>query len=273
MSRTGAQTAVDQVPDMDFDEDVTACAALVERADPDRFAAVMAAPAERRPALFAIYAFNVEVSRAPWVTQEPMIAQMRLQWWRDVLDEIRGGGPVRRHEVASPLSRVLDQRGAELLEQVIDARERDVERAAFADTQGVLDYVDNSSGALLVAATRTLGPASEDLVRVAGRAQGMANFLRAVPALHGAGWRALPDDAPETITALARAGLEDLHNARAGRRDVSRAARPALLGIWQTGPVLRRAVRAPARVAAGTLDPAPVARRLSLIWSAATGRW
>ncbi len=65
---------------------LAACAALVERGDPDRFLAVMAAPAWARARLFPLYAFNLEVARAPWVTEEPMIAEMRLQWWRDVVE-------------------------------------------------------------------------------------------------------------------------------------------------------------------------------------------
>ena len=89
-------------------EDVIACADLVRRGDPDRFRAVMAAPVAARERLFPVYAFNLEVSRAPWVTEEPMVAEMRLQWWRDALGEIREGGPVRRHEVATPLSGVVD---------------------------------------------------------------------------------------------------------------------------------------------------------------------
>ena len=55
---------------VEFDDDVKACAALVHRADPDRFMAVMAAPVPARPLLFPLYALNVEVARAPWVTQE-----------------------------------------------------------------------------------------------------------------------------------------------------------------------------------------------------------
>ena len=82
---------------MQFDADLTACAALVEKADPDRFRAAMAAPVAARAVLFPLYALNVEVTRAPWVTQEPMLAEMRLQWWRDALQEIADGGPVRRH--------------------------------------------------------------------------------------------------------------------------------------------------------------------------------
>ena len=81
---------------------IQACADLVARGDPDRFRAAMAAPVPARQVLFPIYAFAVEVSRAPWVTQEPMIAEMRLQWWRDVCDEIEAGKPARAQEVVGP---------------------------------------------------------------------------------------------------------------------------------------------------------------------------
>lgn len=87
---------------MNFDADTIGCAGIVERGDPDRFRAAMAAPPKARAVLFPLYAFNVEVSRAPWASQEPMIAEMRLQWWRDALDEIATGKPARRHEVVTP---------------------------------------------------------------------------------------------------------------------------------------------------------------------------
>ena len=49
-----------------YSEDVIACAKLVERGDPLRLRAVMAAPSDLRPALFTLFAFNLEVARAPW---------------------------------------------------------------------------------------------------------------------------------------------------------------------------------------------------------------
>ena len=64
---------------------LAACAAMVARGDPDRFLAVMAAPVTVRARLLPLYAFNLEVARAPWVTDEALIAEMRLQWWRDVV--------------------------------------------------------------------------------------------------------------------------------------------------------------------------------------------
>ena len=98
-----------------LNDDVIACARLLERGDPERFRAVMATPLEVRKTLFPIFAFNLEVARAPWVTKEPLIAEMRLQWWQDVLSEISDGRAVRRHEVATPLAISLTPAAAEVL--------------------------------------------------------------------------------------------------------------------------------------------------------------
>ena len=67
---------------MEFNDDIIACAGLVERGDPDRFRTVMAAPLAARPVMFTLYALNVEVARAPWVTKEAMMIQLiqRAPW-------------------------------------------------------------------------------------------------------------------------------------------------------------------------------------------------
>jgi phytoene synthase len=64
----------------------THCEALVREADKDRFLATLFAPAKYRRALFALYAFNVEIARVREVVREPMAGEIRLQWWRDVLN-------------------------------------------------------------------------------------------------------------------------------------------------------------------------------------------
>ncbi len=87
--------------------DWTACAEQVQRADPDRFLSAMTARPDQRGPLMVLYAFNLEVARAPWVTKEPLIAEMRLQWWRDAIAEVFEGREVRRHEVVTPLGEVI----------------------------------------------------------------------------------------------------------------------------------------------------------------------
>ena len=67
---------------------LSACAELVRRGDPDRFLVAMAAPSEARARLLPLYAFNLDIARAPWASTDPNIALMRLQFWRDTLAEI-----------------------------------------------------------------------------------------------------------------------------------------------------------------------------------------
>ena len=255
------------------DDDLNACADLVRRGDPDRFMAVMAAPVSARRMLFPIYAFNVEVARAPWVTQEPMIAEMRLQWWRDALEEIRAGGPVRRHDVVTPLAQVLDGSAAVVLDQLVTMRRWDICRDPFEDEAHFRDYIGKTSGNLLLVAARSLGPAPEAPIRAAGYAQGLANWLRAVPDLEKSGRIPLIDGTHAGVRALALDGLRHLEQSRCARRGVKKAVRPALLSLWQAGAILRRASRSPRCVAEGGLERSPIAARMSLMWYAATGRW
>jgi len=254
-------------------DDTAACADLVRRADADRFRAVMAAPPEARPRLFAIYACNLEIARAPWVTAEPMIAEMRLQWWRDALAEIHSGGTVRSHEVVLPLSEAIDGEGARLLDELTVARRWDIYKDPFEDAEGFRAYIDRTSANLLVVAARALGPAPERPLRDAGYAMGVANWLRAVPALERAGRVPLVDGRPGAVRELAEEGLDALARARAQRRSIPGPARPAMLVLWQTGAILGAARSDPGRVADGRLDPAPFRSRLMLIARAATGRW
>ncbi|WP_371227121.1 squalene/phytoene synthase family protein [Roseovarius sp. 2305UL8-3] len=254
-------------------DDLNACADLVRRGDPERFMAAMAAPVAARQILFPLYAFNVEVARAPWVTQEALIAEMRLQWWRDALEEIRAGGFVRRHEVVTPLAGILDAEGASLLDDLIIARYWDINRDPFEDVAAFDTYITNTSGHLMLAAARALGQADKGVVLDAGYAHGLGNLLRAIPALEEAGRVPLVDGRPDTVRSLADTGLARLHSARKARRKISKEARPALLPAWKTGAILRRAVASPMRVSEGRLDISPIASRLRLIARAGSGRW
>ncbi len=258
---------------VDFDDDVKACAALVHRADPDRFMAVMAAPVALRPKLFPLYALNVEVARAPWVTQETMIAEMRLQWWRDALQEIAEGKAVRRHEVVTPLSQVLSPDLAATLDEYVAVRRWDIYRDPFEDEAHFDTYINHSAGSLMVAAAQVLGEADEAVLRDFGYGVGVANWFRAIPDLEARGRIPLLDGTPDGVRSLAQKALDKLQRARSNSAGVSADARPALFAGWQAEWVLRRVVTRPERVAVGDLAQGEIRRRASLMWSVASGRW
>jgi phytoene synthase len=103
------------------------CEALVRAADKDRFLTTLFAPAERRDALFALYAFNVEIARVREVVREPVAGEIRLQWWSDVLGGA-GRGEVAAHPVASALlaSIARYRLPAERFKALIEARRFDL---------------------------------------------------------------------------------------------------------------------------------------------------
>lgn len=171
--------------------------ALVRRNDPDRFLTALFAPAERRETLFVLYAFNHELARAREVVSEPLLALIRLQWWREVVEGAR-----RHHEVAGPLGAALDSGVLDAgdLVAMIDAREAEAEPAipTLGDWR---DYLAGSAGSLALAAGRLLGAPQPEALRMPGAAYGAAGVLRSVPALARRHRCLLPADV------LARHGL------------------------------------------------------------------
>jgi len=248
---------------------VDACAGLVSRGDPDRFLAVLAAPAPVRARLFPLYAFNLEVARAPWVTQEPLIAEMRLQWWRDVVENAASGA-AKAHEVAGPLHEVIRDFGLPIavLDRLVAARRWDIHRDPHEGIEGLETYLEDTGAGLMWLAARTLGApeVAEAAIRAYGWATAAAGYLRAAPELAARGRQPLPEGI--TSQDLARRGLERLAEARAARRLVPKAVAPALLAGWQTEGILRQAV---AGISSPELPEAQ--KRWRLMWQAFSGRW
>ena len=68
------------------------------------FSRTLFAPAETRGPLFALYAFNIEIASVRERAREPMPGEIRLQWWRDVLDGERAG-----EAAANPIAAALTE--------------------------------------------------------------------------------------------------------------------------------------------------------------------
>ena len=63
---------------------------LVRAADRDRFLAALFAPEPARRDLLALLAFDHELARTRSGTREPMLARIRLEWWREAVAEAAG---------------------------------------------------------------------------------------------------------------------------------------------------------------------------------------
>lgn len=222
-----------------------------------------------------LYAFNLEVARAPWVTKEEMIAEMRLQWWFDAIDEIFEDRNPRRHEVVSPLVDVIREAGLPRapFDALIKARRADIYRETPAGMDAIWGYLDGTSGGLLDLAARALGAQESALgaARCFGRGMGAANLLVSLPALETAGWKFFSDD--QQIRELAVQAKAYLKEARATGRDVPLQAGAAFRAGWQADVILARTAGAPQMARDGGLASSEFQRRLSLAWLAMRGNW
>ena len=71
----------------DFDH----AAEFVRQYDKDRYLSALLAPGQYRPGLMALYAFNSEIARIRELVSEPLPGEVRLQWWRDLLEGTEHG--------------------------------------------------------------------------------------------------------------------------------------------------------------------------------------
>lgn len=250
---------------------VSACAEIVAKGDPDRFLATMAAPKAARERLFPLYAFNVEVSRAPWVTTDPVIAEIRLRWWLEVLEEIAVGKRVRSHEVTTPLAQVLTPPAAQALRSVAEARMWDIEGAGFAGADDLWHHLDRTSGVLTEVAAGFFGPTQ--CAREFGQAIGLASWFRAVPSLAAAKKTPLPGSQIENISEMAKEGLKKVAAVRASWRNIPTEVRPVFLVGWQARHTLRATAHNPSRVIEGRLETSEFQRRSSLLVKSLMGRF
>ena len=162
------------------------CEALVREADPDRYWASLFAPADKRPHLYALYAFNFEVARVREAVREALVGEIRLQWWRDALQgEARGD--VRANPVAAALDDTIVQfrLPRQSFVDLIDARIFDLYDDLMPSLNDLEGYCGETSSSLIQLSSLILAdgsnPGTADAAGHAGVAYAIAGLLRAFP--------------------------------------------------------------------------------------------
>jgi NADH dehydrogenase [ubiquinone] 1 alpha subcomplex assembly factor 6 len=244
-------------------------AALVRRHDRDRYQTALFAPADRQEALFALYAFNYEIARVAEIVTQPMLGQIRLQWWRESIDAAFAGARPRPHEVAGPLVAVIAEFALTRahFDRMIDEREEDLADQPPATLAHLEEYAEGTAATLLYLVLEVLGvpePAAHEAAREIGIGYCLAGLLRAMPFHANAGRSYIPaeiaartgldpqDYAGLRDTAASRAAAAEIAEAAAGhldaarrnRREVLRSARAAMLPMVVAERFLSRLMRA-----------------------------
>jgi phytoene synthase len=161
------------------------CADQVRSHDFERYASTLFVDSDRRRALLALYAFNVEISRVREQVSQPLPGEIRMQWWTDMLAGAGHGG-VEGNPVAAELLRAIRIHGLpiEPLSRLIDAHQFDLYNDPMPSMAALEAYIDDTSSALYALGARIMGAqseASDHLARHAGFAQGVTGVIAALP--------------------------------------------------------------------------------------------
>lgn len=233
--------------------------------DPDRHAMAMLAPPSARARLVTLYALNLELARAPLGARDPVLAQMRVQWWIDHLSAM-DRAPPPAHVLLQVLHAAWGEEAAELA-ALAQGRVRDAERQPFETAEALRRYVDATAGVLMRLAARAVEMPDDAHAIVAAQATGagLSAWLAAEPALTALNL-GLQD--PSGRADLAQTGLAAFRSAAQGRRAVPRRLGVVLYPGPAAGQRLQQVARGQAPAA-----PSDFVRRLGIARLAIAGRW
>ena len=161
------------------------CAEQVRTHDQDRYLCSQFAQSQRRSALWALYALNLELARTHEVVSQPMLGEVRRQWWRETLEGL-SRGELTRHPVAEALAQSWPSRGQEqnFFLSLVDSRITDLTGQGPKTLEELELYLGRTSGSLMQLSLSALG-VNDEAARTAGGgiglAWGLVGLIRSLP--------------------------------------------------------------------------------------------
>ncbi|KAF4863208.1 NADH dehydrogenase (ubiquinone) complex I, assembly factor 6 [Colletotrichum siamense] len=147
-------------------------------------------------AYLALRALNLELVRLPEVVSNPVIGQLRMQFWRESIDKTFAGTPP-----AEPICVLLHQALQDLrarsrsstassirfwAQRVIKTREKHMDNRPFASLAALEEYAENTYSTLMYAVLAAMPLRSMQVDHLAshiGKACGIVATLRGIPVL------------------------------------------------------------------------------------------
>ncbi len=251
----------------------------------------------RRTTVRRYLRFNYEVAKTRETVSEPILGEIRLEWWREAIDGLFKG-TVRRHPVTEALADALETRSlpqAEF-ETIIDGRLSDLYDTNPKKHDDLLEYADKTGGAVSRLAARICRVENDrclDAVASIGRAWALTGLLRALGFQAAMRRTMLPDDAldqagisketlfqgefsPELIPIinnLAKTAQMALDDARESRSLITPPQRSPYLLAVLARDYLKRLKQNGGDPFTTDFSRGVVKRQLALFWSAMRGRF
>lgn len=165
-------------------ESLDFAADALRTSDRDRFLATLVLPADARPAVTALYAFNADVAAIRERVSGPQPGEIRLQWWNDALTG-KGHGAVRQNPLADALLDTIERYGLPVgtFQRLIGARRFDLYDDPMPDLETFEGYAGETASTLFQLSAMVLNGGRPvepgDAAGHLGVAQAMIGHLRA----------------------------------------------------------------------------------------------
>ncbi len=260
------------------------CLNMLRDLDRDRYLACLLSPEDKRPALAALYAFNAEIARIRDAVREALPGEVRMQWWRDLL-EGNAHGDSQANPIAAGLLQCVEtyRLPPQILINLLEARVFDLYDDPFENRNALEGYAGETASAIIQLASLILDPQaaakSAEAAGHAGVAQAMAGMMLLLPLHRRRGQVYVPVDIlsaagldretflagedKERITAaieiFSSIALDHLAHARKAKLDA--ACFPAFLPVAIADTVLKKAKKAGASIFEVDIQPSLLRRQ------------
>ncbi|RVC78664.1 phytoene/squalene synthase family protein [Mesorhizobium sp. M4A.F.Ca.ET.022.05.2.1] len=236
----------------------------VRASDHDRYLSALYAPADKRDALFSLYAFNAEIASVRDRIHEPLPGEVRLQWWRDVIaaeTDAETGHPIADALRATISANRLPKTA---FDNMLEARIFDLYDDPMPSRTDLEGYCGETAAALIQLAAMMLDPQEAprfaDLAGRAGCAQAITGLLLLLPLHRRRGQCFVPADilaaagssseefvkgeggpgAQRAVAAMIALAREHLNAFERGAAALPASLRPAFLPLALTRAYLGR---------------------------------
>jgi 15-cis-phytoene synthase len=161
------------------------CEKLLREEDKDRYLATLFAPADARPALFSLYAFDLETAHVARRVREPLAGEIRLQWWHDALSG-RSPEQTSGHPVAAAFLETVHRHGLSLdrVLTAIDARRSRLYEEPLAGLDVLESFARATAGAVFMLAAHILNGGEEVQAERVANAAALAAVVDAEAGSH-----------------------------------------------------------------------------------------
>lgn len=157
---------------------------IVRRYEYDWYLLSLYAPRHARASLWALYAFNHEISKTRDVVSDTTLGLIRLQWWRDEIGKLYEGGGGGQSPILSTLAKAITSYDLprEDFEALVYAHEFDLEDVPPASREGLYNYADFTTTPLVKLSLKMIGEVEEEgRIREESQKNAVLSLMRNVP--------------------------------------------------------------------------------------------